>query len=471
MITRIEIDGFKTFHDFSLDLAPFEVIVGANGAGKSNLFDALRLLSRLADMDLRSAFQGMRGEAGELFTRFPDGTSCDVIRLAAELLIEPRVQDEYGKVEELRHTRLRYELEVVRQRDDKGLEHLRVRHEQLTALLRKTDAWFRRHVRARQSSRRPSVGGGRGTPFISTELVSGVPTLSLHQDGHQGRKVASVADRVERTILSGVPNAEFPHAYAAREELRSWRLLQLSPEALRSSSDLVAPQVMGPDGAYLPSALARMRSEDPYVMNAVSRDLANLVPGVTRVKVEEDRAKEQYVAWADTEDGRAFSSRVLSDGTLRLLALVALANDPSHCGVVCFEEPENGVHPFRLRNLIHILGDLSTDLADAGDTFPLRQLLVNTHSPVFVSEAVTDSREEQATGCEVVFCHMPTLVWPGGIPPLRVTRMSPVVLDQPTLAGTVPDGEAAYTLDQVIHFLESADPGEAVRALRQSGGC
>ena len=48
MITRIELDGFKTFQDFSLDLAPLQVIVGANGAGKSNLFDALRLLGRFA---------------------------------------------------------------------------------------------------------------------------------------------------------------------------------------------------------------------------------------------------------------------------------------------------------------------------------------------------------------------------------------------------------------------------------------
>jgi len=40
MITRIEIDGFKTFRNFSLELAPLQVIVGLNGAGKSNLFDA-----------------------------------------------------------------------------------------------------------------------------------------------------------------------------------------------------------------------------------------------------------------------------------------------------------------------------------------------------------------------------------------------------------------------------------------------
>jgi AAA15 family ATPase/GTPase len=50
MLTQIEIDGFKTFKDFKVELAPFQVIVGPNGSGKSNLFDALQLLSRLAEM-------------------------------------------------------------------------------------------------------------------------------------------------------------------------------------------------------------------------------------------------------------------------------------------------------------------------------------------------------------------------------------------------------------------------------------
>ncbi len=45
MLTQIEIDGFKTFKDFQVELAPFQVIVGPNGSGKSNLFDALLLLS------------------------------------------------------------------------------------------------------------------------------------------------------------------------------------------------------------------------------------------------------------------------------------------------------------------------------------------------------------------------------------------------------------------------------------------
>ena len=55
MLTRIEISGFKSYVDLALDLPPFMVVLGPNASGKSNLFDAIRLLSRVADLDLRSA--------------------------------------------------------------------------------------------------------------------------------------------------------------------------------------------------------------------------------------------------------------------------------------------------------------------------------------------------------------------------------------------------------------------------------
>src|SRR5438874_4114053 len=88
MITQIEIDGFKTFKDFKVELAPFQVIVGPNGSGKSNLFDALQLLSRLAEMDLRTAFQGLRGDPDELFTKLPNGQRTNRIRIAVEMLVD-----------------------------------------------------------------------------------------------------------------------------------------------------------------------------------------------------------------------------------------------------------------------------------------------------------------------------------------------------------------------------------------------
>src|SRR5437588_11571678 len=103
MITQIEIDGFKTFKDFKVELAPFQVIVGPNGSGKSNLFDALHFLSSLTESDLSTAFQAIRGYTNELFTKLPDGNSVDRMRFAVEMLLDRKVQDDFGQSAEVKY--------------------------------------------------------------------------------------------------------------------------------------------------------------------------------------------------------------------------------------------------------------------------------------------------------------------------------------------------------------------------------
>ena len=459
MITRIELDGFKTFQEFKLELAPFQVIVGPNGAGKSNLFDALRLLARLADADLRSAFQALRGEAGELFMTLPDGQPVDHMQLAVELLVERQVSDSWGAQAELKHPRLRYEVHIARRADEQGLERLYVTHESLAPIRRESDAWIKRHVGGAKKAWLPPLKGGRGVLFISTKIESGTTSISLHQDGHGGKK-ASVAEKVERTVLSGVTNTEFPHAFAAREEMRTWGFLQLNPEVLRQPSSLLAPPVVSPDGSNLPSALARMQAEDPLAINDVSRDLANLVPGILKIEIEKDQPRNRYVVWAKTQDGRSFSSRVLSDGTLRLLALATLKNDLQHRGVLCFEEPENGVHPFRLKNMVELLRGLATDFSDPEQVdAPLRQLLINTHSPVLVSQ--------RGVLPGLLFAYMTTRVHPGE--PQQTVRVTRIVPVQPSpqlkLDLDIGDQEETYTLGEVLEYLNSSDTGEARASL------
>lgn len=463
MITHVEIDGFKMFRDFHVDLEPLQVIVGPNAAGKSNFFDALLLLSHLADADLRTAFQQLRGDAGELFTLQPDGTRGTRMKFAVELLVDPTIADSWGAVVDLKYTRLRYELAIVRQTDSKGLERLYVDHEALALIQRSTDRWAQRHHLAEHTRWLPRVTGGRA-PFISTEVEHGVPTIYLHQDGRSGRK-GSVAAKMERTVLSGVANTEFPHAFAVRSALRNWRFLQLNPEVLRQPSSMVGSQVLGADGNHLPGLLARLEASDPFLLNDISRDLGNLVPGIVQVEVEADRVRDEYVIWARTQDGRRFSSRVLSDGTLRMLALVALKNDPEHSGVLLFEEPENGVHPFRLKNIAAVISQLATDFSDTASAVePLRQFLCNTHSPVFISQP--------AILKHVLFAYTVQRVdaKATGQVGQRITRMVPVRASplQPALELGIAEEERSYTLEEVKAFLESADLGEARTLLQET---
>ena len=58
MITYLKINGFKSFHNFEMEFTPLTIVAGTNAAGKSNLFDALNLLSRLAEVDkIHTAFR------------------------------------------------------------------------------------------------------------------------------------------------------------------------------------------------------------------------------------------------------------------------------------------------------------------------------------------------------------------------------------------------------------------------------
>lgn len=452
MLTRLEIDGFKTFSRFVIDVGPFLVILGPNSSGKSNLFDAIRLLSRLATTDLRSAVKGLRGEAYELFRRMPDGSLSERMKFAVEVLLDPEVRDPWGATVRISHSRMRYEMELERRRDDRGIERLIVTHEQARPILGRDDTW-------RPGGRPPSgdfrnvyMKYGRRTSWLETVRSDGKRSFEIHQDGSAGRTRS--AEAAEATVLSSFTSAEFPHLYALREELRSWRFLQLDPIALRRPSPTTASDELEPDGSNLATVLARLQAETKTdkrpkgVLGDVAADLAALVPGVVDLAVAEDEWNREYRIDLTMRDGVPFSSRVISDGTLRVLALLTLLHDPKHRGLVCFEEPENGVHPVRLKTIIARLRELTTDphAKDVDDKEPLTQMLMNSHSPVVLS-CLADG--------EMLFADLVSEVDPGERTITRKTRMRPVLAQA---QGDLPVGQnrESVTAFEVEAYLSSA---------------
>ncbi len=391
MLTRIEIDGFKTFREFTLDLQPFNVIAGANASGKSNLFDAIQLLARLSEADLRTAASSLRGEPYELFHRGSDGSASHKISLAVEVLVEPTVKDPWGQVHDLIQTRIRYEVDLER-RVERGLERLYVVREAAKPIRASKDTWAAPFKRNHDPLIVPRLRYNRQNDLLETKVEGGDPLFRIGQDGNAGRKRPAVA--AEATVLSSITSAEFRHLYALRQELRSWRFLQLDPAGLRDSVDQHAPERLEPSGWNLAAVLARIRAETADdddkngLLTDLSADLAHLVPGITGIHIREDDAERQWQILIRTRTTGDYSSRVASDGTLRLLALLTALNDPRFGGVICFEEPENGVHPGRIKPLIELLRGLvswegTAEEEDGGE--PLLQLILTTHSPVVVA--------------------------------------------------------------------------------------
>src|SRR2546429_8792598 len=118
MLTRLEIRGFKNILDIGVDFGPFTCIAGANGMGKSNVFDAIEFLSYLASEPLLEAAQRVRAASGrrggDPRDLFWDGYRDHErrIRLAAEMIVPAGVEDDLGVWTKPSTTFLRYELEL-----------------------------------------------------------------------------------------------------------------------------------------------------------------------------------------------------------------------------------------------------------------------------------------------------------------------------------------------------------------------
>jgi len=453
MITRIEIDGFKSFKEFKMDFTPLTVIAGTNASGKSNLFDAIQLLSRLAEVDLRTAFGEQRGDASELFLKYDDTNSVSEIFFAVEMLVDRKVKDNWGGEDELKYTRLRYELKISRKVNEKGFEDLFVTHESLVNLKHQDDTWIKIISKKTLEQWRPKViTGKRAVPYIATEYLSFV----VPQDGKTGNKRVFSVKGAKQTVLSSFVTVDFKHILAAREEMRSWKFLQFNPEDLREPTRIEPniSDIISHSGKNLAAALFRIKQNDEYSLIEISRTLNNFLPEFTEVNVEDDKANKQFIIKLTAEDGRVFSSRVLSEGTLRLLALCVLLYDTQHKNLLCFEEPENGIHPLRIKSMIDVLKDLTTDFSDR--TLSARQVIVNTHSPVLIGEMLKWKSDKYIS---VWFANMTTLMtsFENQKYKVKVTKIIPVSIESQTFLRDFSIQERQLSLAEVKNYLNTAN--------------
>ncbi len=406
MLTRLMARGFKNL-DVDVRLGPFTCIAGPNGVGKSNVFDVIKFLSALAGKPLLEAALDVRGGAGRMgdvrgIFRRVGARSTDLISLAVEMIIPEKGEDQLGQVAEASITYLRYDLSLryrteLPVRQNGGIEIVK---ETLTHL----NITKARELLGFPSSpefRKSCIRGRRTTPYISTDKAG---VVSLHADSKGGkgggnpRKVRA-AD-LPRTVLSTAENAaEHRTATLARREMLSWTELHLEPSALRAPDDFNAPAEIGHNGAHLPAALYRLAREEgalpegeAAVYARVANQLSRLIEQVGSVSVDADEKRQLLSIVMTDRNGTPHLAGSLSDGTLRFLALAVMSEEAHPRALLCLEEPENGMHPSRIPAMLELLKQLAVDPDEAiGPDNPLRQVMINTHSPSVVMEVPDDS--------------------------------------------------------------------------------
>lgn len=411
MLTRLRVQGFKNLVDVDVHFGPFTCIAGANGVGKSNLFDAITFLSKLATESLLGAARSIRDETGKtgdirsLFHRVGDNYAGEM-SFDAEMIVPLEATDDLGQKASATITFLRYELTLGYKTSPGsalagGLE---IKRESLTHI-KKGEA--RKHIRFphkklwRDTAVTGISSGHRTAPFISTEDNAGGLVIKIHQDGGSSGKPRSFAAAdLPRTVLSASTNsAEGPTVSIARREMQSWYLLQLEPSSLRKPSLFTDPPRLGMDGSHLAATLFHLAQMSgagaegiEKVYASVANRVAELIEDIRDVRVDKDERRELLTVSVTGRDGTIHAARALSDGTLRFLALAVLELDPGATGVLCLEEPENGIHPARIPAMLELLESIGTDPTEAiSDDNPLRQVLVNTHSPAVVGSVTDDA--------------------------------------------------------------------------------
>lgn len=403
MLTRLEVDGFKNLVAFSLDLGPFTCIAGPNSVGKSNIFDAIQFLALLTDHTIMEAALKVRGahpdtsDIRDLF--WTDGTRRqERFKIACEMLVEPQVHDDFGRPAEASSTFLRYEIEIrhLPPSSEAGLlGRLVLQSESLTYV---TQGEASRHMRFPHSASQFRAAAVKNTRrsasgFISVRTADdGKREIVVHQDGgSRGQGQTAPADSAPRTIVGTSNTSATPTVLAARREMQAWRLLALEPSAMRRPDRFQTEPRVTVNGGHLAATLYRLAlhadqngRDKADVYAEVANRLCDLV-SVRSVKVIPDEVRQLLTLHVTEASGVALPASSLSDGTLRFLALAVIAADPEARGVMCMEEPENGIHPAKMPAMVDILREIAVDPdAGPGPENPLRQVIVATHSPAFV---------------------------------------------------------------------------------------
>ena len=374
MIRRIQALRYRCLRYVDLDLDRFHVLIGPNASGKSTLFDAASFLGDLVRDGLESAVESRTRNLQDMVWNRPEEEPH--FELAVEFDIPESLQERLPA--DGGYRRFRYEVAVG---ETRGEVRLQAERGLMTP--------GREPARTRQRSLFPDPqaapetllegGGRRGRRTVLSKSPEGSASFNLETATRPGKGwVTSIALGHHRSALANLPESPdaFPVATLVKNTLResikplfleSKRMRAASPPSRRANG-------FAPDGSSLPWTVSRLRERRPDLYRNWMDHLRTALPSLEDVDVvvrEDDRHSYLKLKY---DTGLEAPSWMVSDGTLRLLAMTLLAYLPETGSIYLVEEPENGMHPLSL-DAIH----------DSLSSVYGSQVLAATHSPDFLN--------------------------------------------------------------------------------------
>jgi predicted ATPase len=195
----------------------------------------------------------------------------------------------------------------------------------------------------------------------------------IRSDGSQRLQVPSQ----EFTRLALGVGFYSPPCVILRSYIEHWSFFNITPNVARQPFKDTADVNLGPAGEHLAVVLHRIEKENGKgALASIVAGLKGAIPGFKGIKTRQLPVENKWAFQILEERMRgAINPESVSDGTIRLLALLVIALWSSkYSSLMAIEEPENGLHPHLSEHVVSVLRDASTR----------RQILVSTHNPTFL---------------------------------------------------------------------------------------
>jgi predicted ATPase len=357
-LTQANIEYFRSLYNVELPLKPLTILIGPNASGKSNLFKALRFLYDAVAGD-RLDWQAYHGQIDVLrwFGGDEDGKRPNVLDFALTFGREKTAPNSVHYAATFRYG-----------------DYLEIGHEHLALRLNTSDdgltTYFERWEKG-ITYFRDQLGVASDTPVSGVARSS--QSLTLREEG---------------------PSLSLPQAQAAYSHIAGWRFFDIDlPQARQEAFIPQYPEETPPlagDASNLSAFLWAISQRRPEDFEAVSEAISNFIELPQRLVVEHDAerggqsARYRFVERPFGGD-RFIPSESISDGTIRLLAYLALLLADHSVTLACLEEPDHGLHPRLMLYLADALRRaIEPQSPNEGKSDQSPQIILTTHSSEFM---------------------------------------------------------------------------------------
>ncbi|TRU31412.1 MAG: chromosome segregation protein SMC [Microcystis aeruginosa Ma_MB_F_20061100_S20] len=340
-IVSIKIKNYRMFKNIHIrDIPPFCVIIGANGTGKSTLFDIFGFLRDALKNNIRQALQ-IRGGYREIITRGQEQEDIEI-----ELQFRMNILDTERLVT--------YQI-IIGQNNN-------------------------RPVIKREILRYKRGEHGKPFHFLDFQLGQGYAITNEEDFSKPDKELDREEQQLESNDILAIKGLgqfqRFQAATAFRSLIENWHVSDFHISEARGSKEISYAEHLSTTGDNIATVAQYIYQQYPKIFQQILEKMKQRVPGISSVEAKETEDGRLILRFQDQAFKDPFIDRYVSDGTMKMFAYLILLFDPNPHPLLCVKEPENQLYPTLLKELAEEFAHYS----DRGG-----QVFVSSHSPDFIN--------------------------------------------------------------------------------------